>query len=100
MLPGASPQAGGESRACGAQHMPADKRASSAAKSIAPQIAHLVEDKILQPPSAIAQKSPRPGIDEVSEQNAVARFYLRSNQTDRMPGVIGNSKGISGIGRE
>ena len=72
----------------------------SAAGSAALQIAHLVEDKILQTPAAIAQKSPRPGIDEVSEQNAVARFYLRSNQTDRMPGVIGNGKRVPGIWRE
>ena len=74
------------------------KARPSSTKSVAPQIAHLIEQNILQPPAAIAQKSPSSGIHEVSEQNAVARFYLRPNQTDRMPGVIGNCKRVACIG--
>src|SRR6266581_4128717 len=100
MFPGASPQAYGESRACGAQHMLTHKRASSATKSVALQIAHLVEQNVLQSPAAIAQKSPCPGVDKISEQNAVPRFNLRPDQTDRMPGVIGNGKRVARIWRE
>src|SRR6266404_893984 len=69
-------------------------------RSCHPQIAHLVEHKILKSPAAIAQKSRRPGIDKISEQNAVSRFNLRPNQADRMPGIIANRKRVAGIRRE
>ena len=64
------------------------------------QIAHLVEQNILEPTAAISKESPRPSIDKISQQNTVARFYLRPNQTDRMPGVIGNGKRVARIWRE
>ena len=72
----------------------------SAAGSVAPQIPHLVEQNVLKSPAAISQKSPSSAIDEVSEQNAVSRFNLRPDQTDRMPGVIGNGKRVARIWRE
>src|SRR4051794_7746890 len=43
---------------------------------VALQIARLVEHKIRQPAPAISNKSPRPSIDEICEENAVARFYF------------------------
>ena len=67
---------------------------------LALQISHLIEQNILKSAAAIAQEPPQPAIDKVGEQNAVARFYLRPNQTDRMPGIIGNGEGVAGIGRE
>ena len=41
--------------------------------SVALQIPYLIQDKILDSSAAIAQRSPYPGVDEISEQNAVAR---------------------------
>src|SRR5204862_4615057 len=51
-------------------------------------------------PTAIAEKSPGPGIDEISEQNAVARFHLRPHWVGRMPGVICYRKRVAGIWRK
>src|SRR4029077_8049813 len=68
--------------------------------SIALQIARLVEHKIRQPTAAIANKSPRPGIDEIGEENAVARFHFRPNRVGRMPGVVGYGKGVATIWRK
>src|SRR5215813_10295495 len=67
---------------------------------VAPQVAQLVQRKICQPPPTIANESPRPGIDEIGEENAVARFYLRPHGVSRMPGVIGYGERVPGIRRK
>ena len=68
--------------------------------SVALQIAYLIQDKILDSSAAIAQRSPYPGVDEISEQNAVARLYFGSNRIRRMPRITSNCKGVAGIRRE
>ena len=68
--------------------------------SVALQIPYLIQDKILDSSAAIAQRSPYPGIDEISEQNAVARLYFGSNRIRRMPRISSNCKGVAGIRRE
>src|SRR5580704_4110733 len=68
--------------------------------SAALQIAQLVERKIRCSPAAIAHESPRPGIDKISEQNAVARFHFSSHWVGRMPRVIGNCECITAVRRE
>src|SRR4029077_19207357 len=43
------------------------------------QIAYLVEQKIQKSPTAIPHKSPWSSIDEISQQNTVARFHFWSD---------------------
>ena len=66
-------------------------------RSVALQITRLVEHKIRKPTSAIADESPRAGIDEIGEENAVARFHFRPNRVGRVPGVIGYGERVTGI---
>src|SRR5262249_2467738 len=67
---------------------------------IALQTARLVEHKIRQPTPAIANKSPRPGIDEIREENAVARLNLIANRVRRMPSVVRYGERVSCIRRK
>src|SRR5512132_2964120 len=93
--PGALPQAGIERAPLALKIRLAKVRRPP--HSVALQIARLVEHKIRQPTPAIANKSPRPGIDEIGEENAVARFHLRPNRVSRMPGVVGYGERVTCI---
>src|SRR5205814_4268925 len=76
------------------------KRGHLLSRSIVFQIAQLVEREIRCSPAAITHKSQRPGIDKISEQNAVARFHFGSHRVGRMPSVIGNCKCLTAVRRE
>src|SRR4029077_16400381 len=56
--------------------------------------------KISSTLSPVAHKAPRPTIDEVSKQDAVARFHFGSDRICRMPGVIGYCKRVAAVWRE
>ena len=68
--------------------------------SVALEIPRLVEHKIRQPTSAIPNEPPWPGIDEIGEENAVARFHLIPNRVGRMPGVVGYRERVTAVRRK
>src|ERR1700716_2185576 len=61
--------------------------------SLPGQMLDLVAHEVADPLAAVAQKAQQPGIDEVSEQDAVAGRDLGPDRVGRMPGIVAAREG-------
>ena len=48
----------------------------------------------------VSQKSECTSIDEIGEQDAIARFHVRADPSDGMPGIVPDCERIAAVGRE
>src|SRR5262245_9325378 len=63
-------------------------------------VSELVEREIAEPLAAVAQETQEAGIDKVSQKEAVARAYFRSDRIGGVPGVGANGERITAVRHE
>src|ERR1051326_4735375 len=60
-------------------------------------VTHLVEEEIADPLAAVAQESQNAGVDEIGQQDAVARFDLRADGIGGMPGIAADRESVAAV---
>src|SRR5262245_51814456 len=73
---------------------------SGLTRALAARPPDLVEDEIADALAAVAQEAQRSGVDEIGEQNRIARGHLGADRVGRMPGLLVDRKSVARVGRE
>ena len=60
-------------------------------------VSNLVEYEVAEPLATVTQEAQESGIDKVSQKDAVARAYFRSDRVGGMPSVGGNGERIAAV---